>query len=299
MFALADLIVLNAIEAGLENLRQNPHHLDFILGKYEDTPYMRQRHGQSYVRQCREFITKNKITVKPYYVLDSAKLPSISVVAQYQEEIQVLGDYGSVGQPTTLPPVVLGEVSGVAWSDEPNELIIGNANEVVEWIYSGAYLEQGDFISRIDLVIPDLENDRARIVCADSIPKVSLAGWAVTTSPSHRIAILNASGNMATVSIDLKSSGDIETHKLLALVVRYCLKKGRLLMDSEGLQVSTSSQNFPMAYDEEQGIFQTVFTLTGKIWDCWIQDESDTGEVGLTFCAVPSKVTSRDQIVHF
>lgn len=299
MFAVADLIVLDAIESGLENLRNNPHHLEFILGKYEDTEYMRKLHGSAYVRQCKDFVLKNKITVKPYYVLDAAKLPSVAVVAQYQEEIQVLGDYGFTQTgPQTVPPVVLGEVSGVAWGEKENELVIGNANSVTEWIYSGSYLVQKDWSSRISLVIPQ-ENDTATVVCEDTIPKKTLVGWKVTTAPSSHTAILNASGNSVTVSIDLKSSGDIEVHKLLALVIRYCLRRGRLLMDENGLQNTISSQNFPIAHDEEQGIYQTVFTLNGKIWDCWIQEESEDSIPGLTMCAAPAKVTEVDQIAHF
>ena len=299
MFAVADLIVLNAIESGLENLRNNPHHLEFILGKYEDTEYMRKLHGSSYVRQCKDFVLHNKIFVKPYYVLDAAKLPSVSVVAQYQEETQVLGDFGfTEKEPQEIPPVVLGEVNGVAWGKEDNELIIGNAESVADWIYSGAYLHQKDWSSRIAMMIPQ-EDDKAMVVCETSVPKKTLMGWQVTTAPSSRTAILNAAGNAVTVSIDLKSSGDIEVHKLLALVVRYCLRRGRLLMDENGLQNTISSQNFPVAYDEEQSIYQTTFSLQGKIWDCWIQQEYDDVTPDLTMCAVPGKVTEVDQIVHF
>lgn len=298
MFAIADLIVLDAIEDGLRNLRENPAHLEFILGKYTDTPYMRKLHGSAFVRQCVDFVTKNKITIKPYYVFDLAKLPSISVIAQYQEDMQVLGDYGAGQDVGELDPVRIGQVLPVEWGTESNELIIGNANEAIEWLYSGAYLSQDDFSTRINLVIPK-EHDRAVLVCDDPLPQIRLCDWVVTSAPARRVAILNASGNHATVSVDVKSSGDIETHKLLATVVRYCLKRGRLLMDSNGLQVSSSGQNFPVAYDEEQGIFQTVFTLSGKIWDCWIESEMNNQVPGLTVCAVPPKVTAGEQIVEF
>lgn len=298
MFAVADLIVLNAIESGLENLRLNPSHLEFILGKYEETSYMRELHGSAFVRQCKDLVLQNKIRLRPYYVLDAAKLPSVAVVAQYQESIQVLGDFGTSEDVREIEPEVLGSLMAVGWGEEATDLIIGSAVEVCDWIYAGAYLRQDEWIGKINLIIPQ-ENDRAIVSCDSEIPKNRLIDWQVVTAPASRIATINASGNEATVSIDLKSSGDIETHKLLAMVIRYCLKKGRLLMDENGLQITTSSQNFPMAFDEEQGIFQTVFTLQGKIWDCWIQSESDNYVPSLSMCGLPPEVTSEDQIVHF
>jgi hypothetical protein len=149
MFSTADLIVMNAIEAGLENLRNNPSHLEFILGKYEDTSYMRKLHGSAYVRQCKELVLKNKINIRPYYVLDANKLPSVAVIAQYSEDILVLGDYGMQQDTAIVPPIVLGKALGVGWESNGYGLIV-EAVEVVDWIYAGAYLKQDSFTSKIE-----------------------------------------------------------------------------------------------------------------------------------------------------
>jgi len=284
MFSVADLIVMNAIEAGLENLRNNPHHLEFILGKYDDTPYMRKLHGSAYIRQCKELILKNKIFVKPYYVLDLAKLPSVAVIAQYTEDVLVLGDYGMQQEMAVIPPIVLGKALGVAWETTGYGLIV-NAEEVVDWIYAGAYLRQGTFTSRIDRIVPST-NGTVIIFCVDLLPRLKLIDWQVVTTESSRTATIHSSGNVANVSIDLKTSGDIETHKLIALVIRYCLRFGRYLMDENGLQITTTNQNFPSVYDEEQSIFQTVFTLQGKIWDNWIQSERNNPQ-GIQLEVIP------------
>jgi hypothetical protein len=284
MFAVADLIVLEAIEKGLENLRNNPHHLEFILGRYEETCYMRKLHGTQYIRQCKELILQNKISVRPFYVLDLAKLPSISVLAQYQEDTQVFGDYGSVDEMKEIAPKVLGQMQAVSWGIEDTELVVSGLDTIANWIYPGLYLRQDDFNTKIIMIIP-VENNRAVICCENPLPKTRLVDWEVTDIPYSRMAILNSSGNMASVSIEVKSSGDIEVHKLLALVVRYCLRKERLFMDSAGLQISISSQSFPILQDEEQGIFQSHFSLQGKIWDCWIQEEVDNQVPSLSFQA--------------
>lgn len=286
MFAVADLIVMNAIEEGLENLRNNPSHLEFILGKYDDTPYMRNLHGSSYVRQCKELVLQNKIFVKPYYVLDLNKLPSVAVIAQYSEDLLMLGDYGADCQSAVIPPVLLGRVLGIAWESTGYGLEIANAEEVTKWIYAGSYLKQDGFISKIDRIMPSDDGKTATIYCVDLIRRNRLIDWEIVTAEGARMAIIHTSGNTANVSIDLKSSGDIETHKLLALVIRYCLKHGRYIMDDNGLQITTSSQNFPSPFDVDQGIFQTVFSLQGKILDHWVQSEKNNPQ-GIFLDIVP------------
>jgi hypothetical protein len=288
MFAVADLIVIDAIESGLENLRNNPSHIDFILGKYEDTPFMRKLHGKAYVRQCKELILQNKIFIKPYYVLDLAKLPSVAVIAQYAEEIQVIGDYGMDQRTAIISPILLGNVKGVSWEITGYGLEVSDAASVTEFIYSGAYLQQDNFKSRIDYVYPLKSGQTCFIFCKDKLPQNRLIDWQVVTSESSRIATIHSTGNTANVSIDLKSCGDIEVHKLLALVIRYCLHKGRYLMDQNGLQITTKNQNFPGLFDEEQNIFQSVFSLQGKIWDSWIENEVNNDRYeNMKLCATP------------
>lgn len=290
MFSIADLIVMNAIEAGLENLRNNPSHLEFILGKFDETPYMRKLHGSSYVKQCKDLVLKNKIFIRPYYVLDANRLPSVAVIAQYAEDILVLGDYGMQQETAVIPPIVLGKASGVGWETTGYGLIV-EAEEVVHWIYAGAYLRQDAFTSKIDSIIPSSSDGTVTIFCVDKLPRKRLIDWQVVTTESSRTAVIHSSGNAANVSIDLKSSGDIETHKLLALVIRYCLRYGRYLMDQNGLQISTSNQNFPAMFDEDQSIFQTVFTLQGKIWDNWVQTENNNPQ-GIQLEVIPEQTNS-------
>ena len=289
MFGLSDLIVINAIEDGLANLRANPMHLDFILGMYEHTPFMRALHGSAYIRQCKEFVLNNKIFVKPYYVYDLAKMPSIAVIAQYAEDLQFIGDTGFSEFEGELMPIKLCDILGVAWGEkDEQELIIGNAAAVQPQLYAGCYLRQDRFVTKVDCIIP-IDEQRATIVCNDVLPRNRLIDWIAQTASSSRIAVINSSGNTTQVSIDLKSSGDIETHKLLALLVRYCLKRGRFLMDRNGLQISTTNQNFPVMHDEENSIFQTVFNLHGKILDNWIQyDQENQNYQNLTMCADPA-----------
>jgi hypothetical protein len=139
--------------------------------------------------------------------------------------------------------------------------------------------------------VPSSSDTTVTIYCTEQLPKKRLIDWQVVTTESSRVAVIHSSGNAANVSIDLKSSGDIETHKLLALVIRYCLRYGRYLMDANGLQVSTSNQNYPAMFDEDQSIFQTVFTLQGKIWDNWIQTEKNNPQ-GISLEVIPVQTNS-------
>ena len=252
--------------------------------------WWRNQHGSRYIKQCVDLITQNKITIVPYYLLDIVKLPSISVVADYRENLDFLGDFGNTCTTDIIPPAVITTLNAIKWPTELNGLV---CNEHLDLLQAGLWLRQDQFITRIKYILPASDNSSYTIFTEDDLPRIKLIDWEVVTNSHTKIAEIHTSSNDVEVMINLKSSGDIEVHKLLALVVRYCLKSHRLFIDSRGLQLGKSSQSYPIPYDQEQGIFQTNFNLNGKYFDSWIQYEETTKDVNVEMIATRSTVSTR------
>ena len=81
---------------------------------------------------------------------------------------------------------------------------------------------------------------------------------------------MHSSHENAQCTVILQSSGSIETHRLLAMCIRYCIKRGRLYMENLGYQNVNISQAAPILISPEDNIFDTKFTLQGVILDSWI-----------------------------
>jgi hypothetical protein len=75
----------------------------------------------------------------------------------------------------------------------------------------------------------------------------------------------------------------------MTTVVRYCLKSGRLLFDSYGMQVARFTQQPIVLVDEEQMIWQTGFVMESKMADHWVDSENlldDSGPSNVELDAV-------------
>ena len=294
MFALSDMIIIEIIEKGLENLRLNPHHLDYILGTYSSTPFLRNIHGKDYTKHCMDLVLNNKIQVSPYYVLNNMQLPHIAVVATYSEAEMMLGDY--VGSNIEeLPPRTLGTFDAVSIAPDGLSIFVPNAYSVSEFAFPGTYLHNGNFKSQIEMTIPG--NTQTQIYIKNVMPN-KLVGWTVKTMSTSCVATINASGNNCTVMIKLKSSGDVEVHKLLCLILRYCLRFGRIYLEGHNLYLSTTNQDMLVLEDESQQIFATVFSMSGKSFDFWIESEHrNPDHISLEVDAVPVSIENGDEAV--
>ena len=284
MFALSDMITIEVIERSLANLRANPHHLCYILGEYSSTPFLRNIHGKDYIKHCMDLILNNKIQISPYYNLNNMQLPHISVVATYQEADQAIGDYvdSSIEE---LPPRTLGCFDAVSIASDNLSIFVPNSYEVSEFAFPNTYLCNGNYKVQISMTIPG--DTQTQIYVKTTLPNL-LAGWKIKTSNGRSVATINGSGNNCTVMIKIKSSGDIETHKLLCTVLRYCLRFGRIYLEGHNLYLSNTNQDMPVLEDESQMIFATVFMMSGKSWDFWIENENiQPDHINLEVDAVP------------
>jgi hypothetical protein len=97
--------------------------------------------------------------------------------------------------------------------------------------------------------------------------------WDAASGREDRLYSINSSQDDVQVQMNLQTLGDASVHRLLATVIRYCLKKQRLWFDECGLQVATYSQTPPILTEDGESEFQTVYTIQAKFTDSWIDHE--------------------------
>lgn len=272
MFGIVDMIVVAGIQDALKHLSVNPTHIEFILGQFCQGP-IKNLVGEKYIKDCIDLIQKNRIEVGPYYQMDHKMRPGVSVVASYAESQQYIGDEGSFQYAQTLPAKTYMTLN--AKKAKGCHLYISAEEKIEDKLWISLILKNGD-ITRIIKGILVREGEDTQIFLDKELPKnVKLSGWKVQSDVKESGYVINASTDDVTIQLNLQTLGDYSVHRLLATVIRYCLKKQRLWFDQYGLQVATYSQTPPLLTEENENEFQTVFTINGKFTDSWIVSEVD------------------------
>jgi hypothetical protein len=101
----------------------------------------------------------------------------------------------------------------------------------------------------------------------------------------------NASTDMVTVQMNLCTTGDPSIHRLLSIVLRYCLKSGRMDFENMGFQVPIISYTTLLPSEQTELEWESTYTIEGKFTDSWIDREyllnDDTDNIDLHVIAVP------------
>ena len=271
-FPVAELITTAVIENRLDFLSKHPDHVNWMLSPFVTNSAVGRLVDARYVAECIKYITTVRPMVRPSYETDMAKLPSIVIASHQGESQQFLGDYGGESFVEEIPPDILLTFNAV--KAESNTLTTTDNQNVEETVWPGLYLRSGSFVSRVNSVykvdgqvIVQLDND---------IPTgTSIRGCEIITSANQKWYQFGSSIDNVIVSITLSTAGDHAIHRLMSTVLRYCLKSGRLLFDSYGMQVATFSQQPVIVADDTQLVWQTAFTAEAKITDHWITAESE------------------------
>ena len=269
-FPISEIITSAVIEARLQHLAENPSHINWMLSPFVVHRSIARLVDPKYVAQCIQYIQNNRPMVRPVYETDMNKLPSIVVSSFQGEATQFLGDYGGdVCTEEHAPvPMLTFDIIGT----DKNTVIAPLNQGVEDIVWPGLYFKSNgysDVIERLekraDSVVLHLKND---------LPSgVRMRGCNIMTSRDETWYRINSSIDAVKVNVTLTTAGDHAIHRLMAVVLRYCLKSGRLLFDSYGMQVATFSQQPAMLADDTQLIWQTAFMIDAKVTDHWIVDE--------------------------
>ena len=291
---LADLAMMATIQSGLQHLKDNPDELEYILSNYVDLCMInKMTGGYKYVRMLMDVVLEKsgqQIIVDEYYTQNTQSNFAIYVISSGGESNKFFSDYGQQEQQQIDPKVYL--IADAVKIKGKNKLVFLKNTGILDAVSVGMKahisIPTGNFEATVTDIFPDKKSisdapsaeglnnsDSITVILNQDIPvfesKPLLKGWNFKSKHGTRVAVINASGDSVNVGVLLKTTGDIQLHKLFTLVIRYVLKKGRMTLESQGLQVATISQSPPSEEGSTQDVaFTTTFSIKATAFDFWI-----------------------------
>ena len=268
-FLIPEFITTTVIQNKLLFLSKNPDHLNFMLSALSKNKSVRDIVGPDYIKKCVDYIQNNRINIRPAHEADMTKLPAISVLYYQDESQQFIGDYGSQQESEHIneyEPETICEFDVTAY--ETNTLTFVQGQGTYDAIWPNLFAKNGNFVSRIT----NISNTDMQLV--DNVPSgTPFRNWQAITSENKKLYEIHASMDTTKVNVSLTTAGDYALHRLLVVLLRYCLKASRLDFENSGMQTPSFSQQPPILIDSEQLIWQTPFIISARITDYWIFNE--------------------------
>jgi hypothetical protein len=257
--------------------------------------------GAQYIDQCINHVMKNEIMVLPAYQPDLPKAPAVYVLSNTSEGNQFIGDYGQDSLEVVHEPEVYATFSATGIVDDV--ISVSYDQHIEQKVWRNVILTNGTAYARLDSVGPARQGYPTQLYLNHKLPVgTRLENWRAQSHPVRTGFSLKGSLEDVRVQAKLRSPGDPSVHRLLAIVIRACLKSGRLLFDSYGLQTPTFSQGY-MQPIEGEGILvcETDFSIDGKLLETWVDHEftagDDTVPVDVQVTAVPQPDQAGDKEV--
>ena len=283
-FPIAEIITSAVIEERLQYLADHPSHLNWMLSPFVAHRGIARLVDPKYIEQCVNYIKSSRPMVRPVYETDMNKLPSI-VVSSFQGEGQMfIGDYGGQHMAEQHRPSSILTFDSI--SIEKNIVTTTNNQGVDEVVWPGLYFKSGQHSSVINSLYK--QDNLVVLQLKDDLPSgLPLQKCQIMTGSDQTWYMINSSIDTVKANVTLTTAGDHAIHRLMTVVLRYCLKSGRMLFDNYGMQVATFSQQPAMLADDTQLIWQTAFMIDAKITDHWI-----VGEGGLIGAPMQVEMTA-------
>ncbi len=273
-FGITELVVQSIVQDGLANLRARPHHLQYILDGYTSVPYVAKRIGKDFVPNAIKRVLNEELTTRPYYTEDIDVYPCLVFSSSRTEDQEYLGDHAGVellSDPSlTISPNVYGKFD--ASLIEGDQITVSSSYKLEETIFPGLYAVNGN--TQVKVKAFQVGSPNSILHLEEPLPAgTTMKGWKVQTLPSPQAVILNASTDSVSVQMVLYTSGDMDLHRVYCQVVRYCLKRGRAILESYGIQNASFSMQPPLATDDKNLIFRTNFSMQAEETETWIEDD--------------------------
>lgn len=276
-FGICDIITCEVIKDGLLHLSRNPKHIEHILGVFSCNDLVLKNVGREYLAQCIQYIMDNRVEVAPYYAIDVKRRPSISVISSGSEDTQFLGDYGfEQNMNMNMPAVVYAQWDATAISKDEMTVTADYKLDTKLWI--GMFISNGQHTVRLTGILKKSGEPTTLFLDQELPDNTRLTAWTAKSSEKGRGATVSASMDAVTVQCKLTTNGDFSIHRLMSIVTRYCLKRGRLLFDQYGMQVASFSYTPPMLTEQDEHEFESVYTINAKFTDTWIEKEYDLAD---------------------
>lgn len=264
----AEYVFLGALKRGLREVISDPRLIADCYASFACDDLVREVVGDGFVQSVTSMVAgsdSRRLEVKLAYMVQPKDNYGLYVHGSRQPEREFLGKYGSTSyEPPEHERVLIGNVtlSGLGRNG-----CYGIAGEPPCWFGPGALVRVGNEYHAVERVFRAADGYRAEL---GSVGKLS-GPYAVYSEPPGSNVERSVNVDTVSLSADLFTVGDCELHYVLALLVRYVIKRMIPVIEFHHIQVATVSQSEMRSFsmDGEVG-FATSFNLSGKSAESWI-----------------------------
>ena len=272
----SDLLLQGAIEAGLQDIRNNPFLLDYLFSWLINDDLTKQMYGEKEFSRAKEWFLKHKIWVTMSSRLDDFKSPLISINLQNStEDYSTLGDvnYDTVedveSEEVNIQPQVIAGPFTPSSYDSATGIVTLPSDISLENVFSGMILM--DTTSNIGYSIEDvIEPDQIEV--AEDL-NANFTNAYIAPVDSFFVTSLESVLFRNTYSIKCIVQSDPVYLVYLTMIVRFILLRYKeSLLEGRGFDRTTISLGAP--YNAQQltnveSTFGQDFSLTGYVREFW------------------------------
>lgn len=275
-----DLQMIAVLRETLASVLADTDELGFVLSQY--TAYWSADTvvggGATYIDRAVAMLTSKDKPFDFYQGYDLSQEPNFGAYVRYVSisETQLsFGDYGQSDKQLLTPTVYLkAEAMRIDTEGDASVLVFPNCQSIIDRVWRlqrvlNAALPGESF--QVAAVMQTEDEIKVKLSAEVSNSAV-LRGWEFRAFESGYCAELGGSGDTVQLAVELYSVGDIEVHKILATLLRYCIKKARTRScEYQNFQAMRVSQSGPQPGGSGTDVtWLTTFNLSGVAQDIWI-----------------------------
>jgi len=274
-----DIIIKNAIELAIDDMRKNPYIIDDVFASLIENPLLNKKYGIKEVSRAREFILNNKIHYFMAGRVDKEAFPCITISigsSREDDSLATLGDNTDIVE--ELDPSEIGKK--ITYIIPP---FIPDKYDKETGIITAPEGLEGYELVRGSMVAIDPETGAGFIITGKSpnngiqiAAGSDLTGSKVAIVPEYHVYITRRerATSKEVYNIGCHTHGDPSTAIFLFSVVKYCLYRYReSLLEHENFQLtSIQASEFikNQAFDIEN-VYSRFITLTGQCEETWLK----------------------------
>lgn len=282
MFGIIDLTTVCVIEDTLKFLAKNPIHLEFLLGSLTHYESLKKKISAQHIDKAIEFISNNKIHVAPYYEMDINRLPAIYVVCSGEESQQFIGDTGQQGMclkgDFDMSPTIYEKWTASFYEDDV--MYVAKDYNLKEKLWRNVFIVNEGFhsqlagIQNVKKTVAGYPNgvEYTALYLKDPIPEgTDLTRWKSQSDIKRFRTNLAASVDRVTVQCKLMTSGDVHLHRILSVILRYCIKSNKGVFHCNHMYNPVVNYGYPSPIDEIPDVgFESIVSMEVDVGEHWI-----------------------------
>jgi hypothetical protein len=275
-----DILILNAIQLGIEDMRKNPWLIQHMLEDLALSPYLKEKYGQKQIDACKEWFSNNQIDVYMYPRDDRDRTPCVTITMNSSNEKPEMKTEGDLSPFTKiLYPNEIGKP--IPYVVKP--FLPTDYNELTGGLSVPNTVDLSLVAPKMILVNPAdgtgyvIQHIMAGQLFIGPNQAVSASELGIIPQFQYYEARIERSFFEESYAIECHASGDIQTVMWLWSIVMYSLLRYRQsLLESNGFAESVLSSGPPglnMMWSTEGGekIYSRNINLIGQVQQTWIK----------------------------